>query len=170
MITQLKSNQVFVFGANAGYWHGMGAAGFAFRFNPEGNWRNDNFFLLAAEELKNKNYGLPHNQQNLIGKWAVLGEGPFTIGKEGKSYGVITTERPGFRGYVNSDFLIKEIKNFLKFAKLHPEWEFLCANFGLNRQNGGFSWWTPEELREIWFGASDGKAIPTNIRPPTYLK
>ena len=169
MITELKENQVFVCGINFSGFHGGGAAASAFRYDTSKNWRYDPFFLSALAELNKRKQGRSYDESKLIGKWAVLGKTGFSVGKEGRSYGVITTEKPGFQGCVDSDFLIKEIQKFLKFTNLHPEYEFLCVNFGLNRANGGFSWWTPRELRKIWYKASEGNAIPMNIRPPAYL-
>ena len=146
----LKENEVFVFGANARCFHGGGAAGYAQFGNPKNGWRENTSFQLALTELNKKNKNLPYDKSLLIGNWSVLGSIGFMVGNVGKSYGVVTTEAPGKKGIVDSEFLKKELVKFLEFSKAHPEYIFLCADFGLKREYGGLSWWSPEDLNQIW--------------------
>lgn len=164
-ITKLTQKEVFVFGANASGFHGAGAAGFAFKGSAGNDWRNNPQFQKALKALDKKNYKSGYDPQDLIGKWAVLGENGLQRGQEGKSYGLITTESPGTQGKVNTEFLKNEIKKFFEVAKQNQELTFLCSNFGLKRPDG-FSWWSKKEIKEIWDSLGE---TPSNIVPPDYI-
>ena len=73
LITELKSNEVFIFGSNKNGFHGAGSAGYAQRGDSKNNWRTDDIFLQALTELNKKNKNHPYNKEKLIGKWSVLG-------------------------------------------------------------------------------------------------
>jgi hypothetical protein len=164
-ITELKPNEVFVFGSNLGAFHGAGAAGYAQMGTSKNEWRTNPEFQLAYAALKQKNGDRIHNPKDLVGKWSILGSNGLMQGREGKSYGLITTEAPGKQGCVNDAFLLKEIQKLFICAKEHPELTFLCSNFGLKRPEG-FSWWSKEEITALWKKAGD---MPTNIVPPSYM-
>lgn len=178
LITSLKPNEVFVFGSNFSAFHGAGAAGYAQRGDSKNTWRTDKTFQEALVEYNKRNKNLPYNKEKMIGKWSILGSNGFMEGREGKSYGVITTEKPAVQGIVNDFFLTEQLVKFLTFAIENPNYNFICADFGLNRANGGYSWWTPEELGIIWFAAFQivGESLnwtksvtPNNVKFPSYL-
>ena len=164
LITRLKENEVFVFGANCGGFHGAGAAGSA--FGVEGNWYENGDFLRSKKELVRKQNKIPYNPKALIGKWAILGDVGLMIGKEGKSYGIITTEKPGIQGKVTLDFLREEIKKLFYVANANPNYYFICSNFGLKRPRG-LSWFEPTEIQTLW---EEIGIQPINIKSPTYFK
>lgn len=164
LITKLKENEVFVFGANCDGFHGAGAAGSA--FGVEGNWYENGDFLRSKKELVRKQNKLTYKSEVLIGKWAILGCVGLMFGKEGKSYGIITTEKPGIQGKVNLDFLREEIKKLFYVANANPNYYFICANFGLKRPKG-LSWFDATEIQALW---GEVGPQPTNIKPPTYFK
>jgi len=131
----------------------------------------DKKFLKSLKELNKKTKGLPYNASLLIGKWAILGSVGLMSGNEGKSYGVITTEAPGIKGYVNDEVLKTEIVKLLNIVKNNPTLKFICVDFGLNRNHGGLSWWTPKELDTIWkLALSDFHDIVfSNLIMPSYV-
>jgi hypothetical protein len=171
-ITQLSENQVFTFGANEAGFHGAGAAGFAFLGTSKNQWRTNPEFQRAYKAHTAQLCDRPYDPQDLQGKWAILGKTGLMIGKEGKSYGIITTEAPGKQGVVNNAYLQKEMEKLIKEAKKSPELTFLCTNFGLSRAHGGFSWWNPTELKTLWEKAiaNTGGKLPGNIQEPDWAK
>ena len=171
MITELKYNEVFVFGANSRGFHGSGAAGFAQRVNVDIPWREDTKFLKSLAELNKKRMGIPYDASQLIGKCSILGSVGLMSGNEGKSYGVITTEAPGIKGYVTNEVLKTEIVKLLSVVKNNQNLKFICANFGLNINHGGLSWWTPKELDDIWKLALNEfpDTLFTNLIMPSYV-
>jgi len=169
MITELKENEVFVFGANCGGFHGRGSAGFAFSGEIDLRWRQDLNFLTSLVEFNLKREHKPYDAEKLIGKLAVLGEVGFMQGREGKSYGIVTTEYPGIKGCVNDHWMIREIMDLLICVRSNPTLTFKCCDFGLSREFGGFSWFTPEQLIYFWKTAQGTKDMPSNIVLPTYI-
>lgn len=163
LITELKHNEVFVFGANLDGFHGAGGAGSA--FGVVGNWYESGDFLRSKKELVRKQNGLQYNDQQLIGKWCILGQVGLMKGKEGRSYGIVTTQHTGIQGKVTLDYLKEEIKKLFHCANTNPKLKFLCTNFGLKRPKG-LSWFDSSEIRTIWNEAGN---YPPNIKGPTYL-
>jgi hypothetical protein len=162
-ITKLKENEVFVFGANADGFHGAGAAGDA--FGVIGNWYENGDFLRSKKELVRKQNRISYDETKLIGKWAILGQVGLMVGKEGKSYGIVTTQKPGIQGYVNLNYLKEEITKLFYVANAHPNYNFICTNFGLKRPKG-LSWFDATEIHALW---QEVGPAPTNIKPPTYF-
>lgn len=162
-ISKLQQNEVFVFGANSEGFHGAGAAATA--FGVVGNWFESGDFLRAKKELKRKQCGLQYNAQMLVGKWCILGEVGLMKGLEGRSYGIVTTEKPGIQGKVNLSFLKNEVAKLFECANSNPKLQFLCTSFGLKRPRG-FSWFEPIEIRQIW---EECGICPPNIKKPSYL-
>jgi len=112
-ITNLKPNQVFVYGGNLQGFSGAGAAGFA-SFGVPGNvWRRFNYDQW------------PDGKQ---GKWNVKGvaEG-LQQGTEGKSYAIPTVTRPGARRSIPLEKIRDSIARLYTFARLNPDLEFLVA-------------------------------------------
>jgi len=180
LITHLEPHEVFVFGSNCKSFHGAGSAGYAQRGESKNTWRTDPIFQEALRELNKRERNQPYDKDKLVGKWSVLGSNGLMQGKEGKSYGLITTEAPAKQGKVDDEFLQREIIKFIVIARLHPELFFKCVNFGLSRQYGGYSWWSPDELNYIWITAlkyldnemkRNDINLPAvkNISYPTYL-
>lgn len=170
MITELKDNQVFCFGANFSGFHGAGSAGYAFRGTTQNTWRQDSFFLEALRELNKKNSGEKYNKEKLIGKWAVLGKCGAMQGKEGKSYGIVTTEKAGLQGFVDDAFLMHELVKFTRFALTRPKLQFLVVPIGLKRPHG-YSWWSAEQMLELWRDVFVELGLTTslkNVKLPDY--
>ena len=170
MITRLKPGECFVMGSNASGFHGAGSAGFAWRGTNDTNWRGDVNFNAALNELNKKKKNLNYNKNLLIGKWAVLGENGLMEGKEGKSYGIITTERPGNQGIVDLNYVKRELVKLFRTAKENKELSFLCVNFGLSRKHGGFSWFNPDELRKVWREVEETEGKVKNLKGPDWSK
>jgi len=155
-ITELKENEVFVFGSNLQGFHGAGSAGYAMRGTTKNTWRDDKTFL---DILQGRN-------KDKRGKWAVFGVGEgYQEGMIGKSYAIPTVERPGKQGKVNEEHLYKSIKRFLAFARIHPEFTFKVVKFGANRSEGGFSYFGLETVKGMFKKLS----IPENVILPDEL-
>jgi len=95
-ITELKSDEVFVFGSNLDGFHGAGSAGYA-TFNESGNvWRKYNYDKLP---------------DGTKGKWNVKGKGKGPqVGEIGKSYALPTVTRAGQKKSLSPE----QIKNYIK--------------------------------------------------------
>lgn len=142
--TELKSNQVFVFGSNEEGFHGAGGAGYAFRGTSENTWRSDNRFLAALDSYRRGT----HDQYNVqIGKWAIFGVARgLQQGLEGSSYAIATVTRPGRRRSIPLEEIKRQIFDFWKFAYNNEKLEFLVAPIGT-----GYAGYTDAEMRNIWF-------------------
>ena len=142
-ITELKENQVFVFGSNLQGFSGAGSAGNA-SFGVSGNsWRRFNY--------ANKPNGWK-------GKWNVkgIGEG-IQEGTEGKSYALPTVVRASDRKSLSKEQIKENIQRLYKFAEENKSLEFLVAyrNDGSKLLNG----YTIEEMAEMF----SSFPIPENI-------
>ena len=156
-ITTLGDNEVFVFGANAGGFHGAGAAGLAMRGDSRNNWRDDQVFLRA----KAARAGSPERR----GKWAVYGVARgYQEGKEGKSYAIETIVRPGARRSTSLSSIKTQLMELLAFAREHPELKFLMTPVGC-----GYSGYTAKEMKQIWDEATAKEGIPPNMVIPDNL-
>lgn len=114
MITQLRDNQVFVFGSNLIGFHGAGSAGFA------------SFGVTGYNHWRQVGYGsFPKGWQ---GKWNVKGVGEgFQVGTEGKSYALPTVSLPGKRRSLSKGQIGESIQKLYAFAREHQDLEFLVA-------------------------------------------
>lgn len=142
LITQLKENQVFVFGSNLSGFHGAGAAGFAsFGSFNNNEWRN----ILY--------YKWPNGKK---GKWNIKGiaEG-LQEGNEGKSYAIPTISYPGCKRSISLNKISKSIDKLYLVAIENPKLDFLVA-YGIRN---GLSGYTSEEMANVFAR----KYIPENI-------
>ena len=136
-------NQVMVFGANIGGFHGQGMAAFAYANDTE-NWRKHSPNL--PEDVKSKR----------VGDFAIAGQTGFMQGNKGKGYGLVTVTRPGGRS-LNNEELRSEISDFYKYAEANPHLEFIVpynSDKNLNRKS-------LDELVKLF---KEGFTIPSNVR------
>lgn len=138
IITQLKPNEVFVFGSNLSGFHGAGAAGLAMRGNPDNTWRLDEAFLDAAEA--------PEGSPERVGKWAVFGVGEgFQRGKEGCSYAIPTVTRAGSKRSISLNEILGSLIKLSEFATQHPELTFYCCIM-----SGGYNGYSYQEIMGLY--------------------
>lgn len=98
MITELKPNQIFVFGSNVDGWHGGGAARAAMQWGAE--------------------YGNPK-------------------GIQGQTYAIPTCDLKRSGDILLSwDEITQHLKEFAKYAREHPELEFLLTPIGTGIAGG----------------------------------
>jgi hypothetical protein len=122
MIKVLKPNQVFVFGSNAGGFHGAGAASYAFCGRSNNDWR-------TARD-KQDAIKAPVGSSARVGKWAVWGmEAGLQEGREGKSWAIITKTFTGVFKYP-PELIANQVRELCEYAKEHPEMEFLVTKIG----------------------------------------
>lgn len=149
-ITELKENQVFVFGSNASGFHGAGAAGLACRGESKNSWRGDVWFLRAMKS--------PKSSPERIGKWAVYGVARgYSEGREGKSYAIQTIHRPGEKRSTPLSEIRDQIKDLISFAQNHPTLEFLVTKIG-----SSLAGYSPQEIKSCF----EDLDIPDNIWLP----
>jgi hypothetical protein len=154
-IQKLEPNQVFVFGSNLAGFHGAGAAGYALKGTSANDWRTNEEFTAIK------------NSRDKKGRWAVLNQGKgFQQGNLGKSYAIPTAQRPGYQGSITIQTVLADIVEFCQFAQTHPELEFLVTKFGLSRNHGGYSFFTPAQIKDCWETANQAIGIPHNVRLP----
>ena len=157
-----------IWGANCQGFHGAGNAALMFRGVKNSEWRTDQRFLDALAALKAKIANKPFDAELLIGPRAILGQTGLMKGREGYSYGIITTEKPGEQGMVTSEILMYEMVKLMITALNNPSLNFYCLAFGLKRPFG-YSWWDKAELKELWRKAAEKlKFVPKNLRPPDF--
>lgn len=151
-ITKLAPNEVFVFGSNAGGFHGAGSAGQAMRGDSQNTWRNDQKFLKA----KSTTTGHPDR----IGKWAVYGVARgHQIGNEGQSFAIETIVRPGERRSTPLTDIQKQFETLLVFAETHSDLKILMTPVGC-----GYSGYSTEEMNKCWVGAIKNHGhLPKNV-------
>lgn len=136
LITELKDDEVFVFGANLDGFHGAGAAGYA-TFGERGNvWRD---------------HGYGKWPNGTKGRWNVKGELGPQIGREGKSYALPTVVRAGMRRSLEPDF-----RGLYLWCNHNPNWKFYFAQTSQSGLNG----WTPSEMATFMKRAGP---IPANL-------
>lgn len=150
-ITELKENEVFVFGSNLTGFHGAGAAGFACRDDAKNTWRKDPWFLNAMKS--------PVGSTDRIGKWAVYGQGRgFQMGTDGNSYGIDTIKIPGQKRSTPLSDIKEQIEELVMFADENKEMTFLVTKIG-----SALAGYTVSEIRELFVQI---KTIPDNIILP----
>ncbi len=169
MAGQTEKLTAYVFGANLSGFHGAGSAGLMMRGTKDNNWREDLLFQGSLRELKAKIAGEDYDPELLVGPRAILGEIGLMQGREGYSYGLVTTERPGQQGCISDAVLVFEIAKMFDCAKRHPHLKFECLNFGLKRPEG-FSWWSRDEIVRLWQKASIVVHPPKNVIPPPFMR
>lgn len=149
IITELKQNEVFVFGSNAKGIHGAGAALTAFGHKYH-------------RELKLSRWdGRPFK-----GKWAVYGIARgFQVGYEGMSYAIETkADWRVARSTPLREIGVQCVQMFV-FAEKHPEYKFLCTDFGAGK--AGYS---SKEISRSFYWGQIGCIIPDNVYlPPTWV-
>ena len=146
-ITELKSDEVFVFGSNydsktgKGGFHGAGSAGYA-TFNEVGNlWRKYEYDQWA---------------DGAKGKWNVkgIGEGP-QVGEIGKSYALPTVVKAGAKRSRTPQEISLSIKKLYEFAKKRPHLKFYIAQDAKMGLNG----YTEYEMMDMF----NSYPIPENV-------
>ena len=138
MITELKANEVFVFGSNGTGFHGAGAAGFACRGDSRNTWRQDTWFQRAMKSLE--------GSEDRVGKWAVYGVAlGFQQGREGQSYAIQTVTRPGAKRSVTRREIYYQLVDLWEVIRNEPSKVFLITPLG-----EGYAGYTHEEMKEVW--------------------
>jgi len=145
-ITILKTNEVFVFGANTAGGHGGGTAGLAQRGSTSSNYT-----------------ALPIGTK---GKWSEYGVvDKLMQGTEGKSFGIVTKAasitgtslKIGSKRSVPLSRVEESINKLIKTANQNPNLKFLVTKFGTNM--AGFS---EKEMKSLL----ENKELPNNIILP----
>lgn len=151
LITKLAPHEVFIFGTNRNGFHGAGAAGYAMRGTAANTWRTDKVFLNAMR--------VPVGHPDRVGKWAVYGVAHgLQHGWEGKSYGIVTIERPGALRSVTLDEIKEQFVELFSFAEQHPGWSFLMTEVG-----AAMAGYTKAEMLETWREAKATYPTPSNV-------
>lgn len=157
MITELKPNEVFVFGSNAQGFHGAGAAGYAMRGDARNNWRQDEAFRKAMQS--------PVGSLDRNGKWAEFGKARgYQVGREGRSYAIETIKRPGRKRSTSRREICKQFIQLWKAAKVRPDLTFLMTPVGC-----GYSGYTPTEMQEVIDWVISKYGLPDNIKLASYM-
>lgn len=141
-ITELKPDEVFLFGSNWDGFHGSGAAGFA-SFNESGNvWRKHNYDRQA---------------DGWRGCWNIKGVGVgYQEGYKGASYALPTVISAGKKRSMTLAQIRRQIYIFNNFARGMRHKKFYVAQGPGPNLNG----YSLEELGEIWF---HGIVWPSNV-------
>lgn len=141
LITELKENEVFVFGSNLDGFSGAGSAGFA-SFNEVGNvWRKHDY--------SNKPNGWK-------GKWNVKGVAAgYQKGTIGQSYAIPTVTKCGAKRSLSPEQIKSYIKDLYVFASSRKDLIFYVAQENKIGLNG----YVPEEMAKMYNCAD----IPDNI-------
>lgn len=158
LLEDLLPNEVFCFGSNGGGFHGGGAAGYAMRGGAnKKNWRYD-------EEFKSIVDGTTTDKR---GRWAVFGQARgLQEGHEGKSWGIVTVERPGMLGYVTLRSITKEFSELFQFADNRQDLRFYVTKMGLSREWGGLSFFEMWQMQAVFTVLHATKMIPDNVVLP----
>jgi len=142
-ISELKPNEVMVFGANLSGFHGAGSAGFASFGVPGNRWRE---------------FDYANKPKGWKGKWNVKGQGEgLQEGTEGKSYALPTVWKAGQKRSLSREEIVGNIRRMYACAKAHPQWRFLVAGSTSGRLLCGYS---HEELCAMYRVAGP---IPDNV-------
>ena len=153
-IASLLAHQIFVFGSNASGFHGAGAAGLAFRGNPDLNWRNDPKMLDAMNSSP--------GSDTRIGKWAVFGVARgFMQGREGWSYAIETVRSPGLKRSTSISVIKEQLRALCHVAAARLDLEFLVTKIGC-----GLAGYRTYEIAEIWRQLDHEEHLTDNIILP----
>lgn len=144
LITRLNDNEVFVFGSNAGGFHGSGAAGMACRgSNHRKPWRQDPWFIRAMNS--------PVGSPDRIGHWAVFGIARgWTKGHMGMSYAIETIKKAGDKRSTPLPEIRDQIQELIRFCREKTHWTFLFTPVG-----GNLAGYSDEEMGQTLFEALD---------------
>lgn len=156
MITELKPNEVFVFGSNSTGFHGAGSAGLACRGDSTlFTWNNDKWFEKAMKS--------PIGSPDRIGKWAIYGiSRGYQRGREGSSYAIETVKHPEWKRTVPLSEIKCQLLELFQFANDNPSLSFIMTPVGAR-----LAGWTDSEMRETWDSISD--KAPKNVIVPENL-
>jgi len=147
----LEPGEVFVFGSNAQGYHGLGAAGLAFRGRSGGDHANDPSIRRAR--------AAPVGHPDRIGKWAIFGQAEGgMVGHEGKSYAVITVARRGAKCSATEAELQTRFLRLTLAARSRPALNFLVSALGAGL--GGYS---ALYTGDIWSFVNDRCPLPGNM-------
>lgn len=158
-VTELKPNEVFVFGSNEQGFHGAGAAGLACRGDSRNNWRTDTWFCEAVAHLQNDFY--PElNPQIYRGKWARIGVARgYQEGNDGRSYAVATVTRPGAKRSISRRDIYYQLVRLWEIINSHPFETYLIPPIGES-----YAGWTRDEMDQVWEFLIKTHGLPTNVR------
>lgn len=149
-VTDLRPDEVFVFGSNEQGFHGAGAAGLAMRGDARNTWRDDARFRAVVAG----------RNPDPRGRWAVFGQGRgFQQGTDGKSYAIATVTRPGARRSVSRRDIYHQLVALWTFVLARPEWTFLIPPLG-----EGYAGWSRGEMNAVWEFLVARHGLPTNVR------
>lgn len=155
MVTELKPNEVFVFGSNSTGFHGAGSAGLACRGDSRNTWRTDSWFLNAMRS--------PVGSSDRIGKWAVYGVSRgLQTGRCGMSYGIQTIEHPGYKRSTSLNRIQAQLLELSAISAIHSELKFLMTPVGT-----GLAGWKSEEMKIVWCDVVE--KMPNNVVYPPDL-
>jgi len=135
-----SKNDVMVFGANKGGFHGQGVAALAYA-NTTDNYKKWNPNL--AQDVK----------ENKVGDFAIAGKTELMQGNKGTGYGLVTVERPGVP--LNYVELGNNIEKLYDTARKNPEKRFIVPYNDDNNLN-------KSSLTQL-ANAFGGRLIPTNV-------
>ena len=137
MITELKPNQMFVFGTNAQGFHGAGSAGYAMLHVTGNKWR--------TTKVPNTDKYLDEVPKGTQGYWAVKGtaRGPM-VGIHGISYGIQTVIRPGAKRSIPLSEIRTQLCELCDYAANHLHLEILLTRIGC-----GYAGYTVEEMEKL---------------------
>lgn len=141
--TELKENQIFVFGSNLQGFHGAGSAGYA-SFNVWGNrWRE---------------FEYDKRPNGWRGKWNIKGVGlGLQRGTGGVSYALPTVTSPGHGNQLGKNSIIYNISMLYTTADALSDFEFIVSYSGDTKKN--LNGYTSVEMAEMF----SANPIPDNI-------
>lgn len=159
-VTELKPNQVFVFGSNGHGFHGAGSAGYAMLGVSGNQWRTAK--VPGTEQV------LTAVPNGTMGKWAVKGtaRGPMR-GRDGMSYAIQTVTRPGAKRSIPLHEIEAQLVELWRYAEHNSKLEFLMTPIG-----GGYSGYTGPEMTAVFNRVIKAHGLPSNITldPNMYSK
>ncbi|HEX8243180.1 MAG TPA: hypothetical protein VF541_06785 [Longimicrobium sp.] len=139
-VRRLLPGEVFVFGSNAGGFHGAGSAGLACRGDSGPGWRTDTRFLEMIRA--------PAGSPARVGEWAVFGVARgHQVGRTGQSYAIETIQRPGrqYRRGTPLEVIAGQLRELVAFARSRPDLRFVITPVG-----EGYSGYTRAEMGQVW--------------------
>jgi hypothetical protein len=150
-VSELKDDEVFVFGSNNSGFHGAGSAGLAQRGTTKNTWRSDAKFLAALKT--------PLGDLSRRGVWAELGIGRgYQQGNDGMSYAIATVTRPGAKRSIPLADILSQLIELGEFASNHMKLNFLVCILG-----GGYNGWTVSEIQDVYFLWCNENPPPLNV-------
>lgn len=158
-ITELKPNEVLVFGANSQGFHGAGLAGYACRGETDFSWRNDPWFNRARTS--------PVGSLERVGKWCIFGVARgWSKGREGMGYAIETIKVAGQKRSTPLSDIQNQFVNLFVFCEEHQQWRFLMTDIGC-----GLAGYSEQEMANTFMIALDGNIsnAPDNLVIPEDL-